>query len=967
MVLLFCPKLYFPSLERCHHCPEDVMSGLDLLNHLRISDRCREKYTESQNKSLLGLIYLQFSCLFCGLKSGKFLRPHLGKNSFCKMEYCKFYNIAIQGDVIGKIMNKVRNSKRIDFPSRKAENRRQENASEKKKKGVIRFLTETAIGPAVHSCSTCGISGTRRQMVNIDQDQKQCNNCINGIAHPVVPEPFIEPKYTIVDFLGMIAPEAGTNSLDDEEFSTVLLPSSYFPFEEFSFSRVPNSNQKHVRDIYRGIMDFAEVYPLIYETEVKKIIDSKYSPVLPGRISNLQTREINLYSPEIQTQKVPGTDDYYHRGQFDVLHSIAQSGPLFLMTELNIPNKPLALFATGLLLSANGHVRLDVIFSESGTHEASYKVHMSHPPEVEYCEDCHIQDLQHLIDSIQDADKKVSLATSANLIYNFFIKYYTLIICDPDSPLYSELYDANLQFPLDSSFSRATIASWPKYLTTLNFKIAQGEKLTRDDVNDFLNYVDSVLTSSVSVSHLQDQFNLDHNLATEISTLAETHQLKRNFEKCQQMPSIVTMVKRESKLENKEEIFKLFKSFLDFMEVKILCLEQDQLEMEIETWLMTVEEESGFAIYVIDDYIHLMLPPQVCYVDTSVHLVHPPEFTLVFPFEPETQDLIDIHGLTLFQGLYHRALSFSLISSLQVVLKSTMVLDAFILPYSPTYILAARSTVTSYFVGENQNGAVKKLKCAPKSLNFSPGDPLEKYENNHKQVSLMESIWRYDSKKCVSKSNVTPVFINISKQRRLKFIKAKSGDHSNHFKSGADFYEIYEDNYSKYLKKKISSGKICCYEFLAWFKKSGQVGDESDDSDDSDGENSDNVVNEGAHFMSLTNDDWLGYEVKLPLKMELTNGEIFVRRQKKKVVSFPDIRNDPEAAMYRDLVLFKHHTSREEFENLTSTEIINMHGERDILPEMGNGKQLSKIETVKKRCNKAMMEVKFDVSDEEYY
>ena len=42
-----------------------------------------------------------------------------------------------------------------------------------------------------------------------------------------------------------------------------------------------------------------------------------------------------------------------------------------------------------------------------------------------------------------------------------------------------------------------------------------------------------------------------------------------------------------------------------------------------------------------------------------------------------------------------------------------------------------------------------------------------------------------------------------------------------------------------------------------------------------------------------------------------------------------------------------------------------MHGERDILPEMGNGKQLSKIETVKKRCNKAMMEVKFDVSDEE--
>ena len=960
-------------VETCHHCPEELMSGLDLLNHLKSSQHCCEKYTTHKSSPPLGVIFKQFGCLFCGLKKGKSLRVHLEDSLFnCKIEFCKFFNIAAHGDVTEQIMRKVINSKRMNYPSRNPENRRQENPSTKKKKGFKRFLKETAVGPSIYFCSLCGISGTRRQIINVNQELKQCRNCQNGVPEPEDTEPFINSKYSIVDFSGMIGPEEGINSLANERFSTALLPSSYFSLEEFSFPRVPNSNQKHVRDIYRGLMNYAEVYPLIYEQEVKKVTDCNISAILPGRISNLQKREIQLYNPPIQTSKIPGTDDYYHRGQVDVLHAISQIGPIFLMTEVNIQNKPLALFATAFLLDANGRLRLDVIF-DSGTHEASYKVHLSHTPEEECPEDCLIQDLQSLIDSIKDADKKVSLATSANCIQNFFIKFYNLMICDPDSLLYSSLYDANMQFPLDASFSRATVASWPEQLTILNQKIAQNDILTRNDVNNFLNYVDSVLTTSVSVSYLQDQFNLDPEVANEVSKLAQKHQLKRDLEKCQQMPSIMTMVKQESKLENKEEISKLFNSFLDFMEIKLLCLEMIQLEMDPESWLMTVEEESGFQIYVIDDFIHLMLSPQVCYhIDNSVHLVHPPEFTLVFPFKPETQDLIENHGLTLFQGLYHRALSFSLISSLQVIHKSTMLLDAFILPYSPSYILAARSSVTSYFVGENQKAAVKKLKCTPKSPNFAPGDPLEIFATNHKQVTLMESIYRYDRNKSLSKSNVKPIFINISKQRRLKFIKSKGENPSKLFKSGSDFYEIFEDNYDKYLLKKISSGKICCYEFLAWFNKSGDDSEDRDNGDDGDdGENGgdgDNGESSEGPKMSLTNDDWLGCEVQLPLKIELTNGDTYIRRKKQKIVSFPDTRSDPEAAMFRDIILFKHHTSREELENLTTAEILNIYNEKDIFPEENfNGKQLTKIETVRTRCNPAMMhmEVNFDVNDEE--
>ena len=116
----------------------------------------------------------------------------------------------------------------------------------------VRFLKETAVGPAIHCCSTCGISGTRRQIFNkMDQGQieKQCSNCKNEVPEPELPEQFIESKYSLVDHCGMIGPEEGLDNLVDEQFSTALLPSSYFPLDEFSFARVPNSNQKHVRNI----------------------------------------------------------------------------------------------------------------------------------------------------------------------------------------------------------------------------------------------------------------------------------------------------------------------------------------------------------------------------------------------------------------------------------------------------------------------------------------------------------------------------------------------------------------------------------------------------------------------------------------------------------------------------------------------------------------------------------------------
>jgi hypothetical protein len=722
--------------------------------------------------------------------------------------------------------------------------------------------------------------------------------------------------------------------------------------EQFTFPRHPESHQTHVSEMYRGIMSFTDHYPNMYEQEVKKLQDCKLSSVVPGIISNIARREIILTQTHINTSSVPGTDDYTERGQMNLLHSISQTGPIFLQTELSIPNLPLAVFATQLKL--DGQLELEVSFDVTGgSPKTSYKVHQSHSPDTECPEGCVIVDLKYYIDQINNVADNVSLATSANYTHHFFRRFVKTIVCDHGSLLGSSFFDANLQFPLGSASAntKALIASWPTILTDLNQKIAQKQRLSGEDVDTFVQYVDSVLTTSIEAESLKDTFNLEIEVAEEISTLAREHQLNlnQNADKCKQMPSQVTMVKVESNLENKEEAARIFKSFLDFMEVRILCLQEDELNLDVETWLINIEDEPGFKINIVEDHIHLTLPQQSKFV---------------IPFEKETNDLIDSHGFTTFQAIYHRALAFSKVSSLEIVLRSEMMIDAFVKPYNPSFLLAAKSPVTSVFIGENQNAAILRIKCGQEQTKFSPGDPLEKYEGTHKQISLLEAIWRYDRHKLFSISNIKPVYTNIMKERKLKFKKATNNNHTHHFKDQLDkmWYELFEDSYDKYCKKANTSGKICFYDFLSWY---GKLGNREDiDEEDTDDEEKDDP--EEMPFMAICNDDWNGMEEVLPRKMVLKNDEVFIRRKrsKKKLISFPVISDDPDQVMFRELVLFKHHESKDEFENLTATEIRNLFNEQDVFPEVnGDGDCLSKIQTIKQRVNRSMFDITFDVTD----
>ena len=393
---------------------------------------------------------------------------------------------------------------------------------------------------------------------------------------------------------------------------------------------------------------------------------------------------------------MPGTDDYFDRSRVNLLHAITQTGAIFLMTDLQIPNMPLAVFATEFLLDAQGNHHIEVIFlDEDGTRllEPHYKLHY-HQPKEDCFEGCQI-DFREYIDKIKNADEKVSLGTSANYISQYFAQFCRNIICDPASLLGSLHFDGNLQFPMGAPYTKATIASWPASLNDLNEKIAQNVLLTKEDVRSYSKYLNSVITTSTRVEDLMEHFHLNFLEAEEVSRLANTYQVKKEIDKCNQMPSMVTLVKTESRLENKADTLKVYNSLMGFLQIKLLCLKGEELDQDPETWLISIEDEEGFDVHIDENQIFLTLPPQATYLDEDILFINPPEQTIVIPHESEINQLIDYYGMTLFQSVYHRALTFSVISTLEVKHRSCQVLDAFVLPYNPFYLLAAKSTVTS--------------------------------------------------------------------------------------------------------------------------------------------------------------------------------------------------------------------------------------------------------------------------------
>ena len=630
-----------------------------------------------------------------------------------------------------------------------------------------------------------------------------------------------------------------------------------------------------------------------------------------------------------------------------------QAGPLFLVTELSIPYYSDAAYCTQLLL--DNKFKVDIVNTD-GVGETIYKVHLEHTNNEVCSDDCEPVDLKDFVKDHYNLEEG-TIANYTNHVYMNFVK---LIICDTNSEVYPKYFDSNIQFKVNENESKCIVATWPVCMDKFNMKMANDEDIS---VDEYTKFIDSILTTSMNSDEIMHVFDLTQEEAEDVADLAEKHQFVKEDDNCMQLPSMITMVLVAPRKRNfpTGECGVEYRNLRNHMEARILCLSEEELNEDVETWLYRIEEEETFRIERNGQTISVVSE------DLDINI----------PEDDEIEVMMEEHGFNLLQAVYHRSLNFSKFSSLDIVLKSSCVGSAFVRPYWPRYLQATRSKVVTTVIGSNYSDVACRLKCGHPSLMTVPGDLLDSFSDSHKQVPNIEAIFRFDKNKGLTYSNMKPVFVNMRRNKKMKFIIAKTTDVSKHYRepNRSTMYELFEDLYDLYFKIPAGYKKASFFQLVAEFKKHGREdeAEEGGDDDDDDEEGEDHEAEDeddepeqddderdevGGTDVAMCNDDRDNGVLKLPERMKLENGVILKRRKKPKIVSYPEFDLESDDKMLQDLMLFRPH-KKGEYENLTSAELRQLYYETDRVPSVsGLGRSLTKIETVRKRTVNTMSKFK---------
>ena len=289
--------------------------------------------------------------------------------------------------------------------------------------------------------------------------------------------------------------------------------------------------------------------------------------------------------------------------------------------------------------------------------------------------------------------------------------------------------------------------------------------------------------------------------------------------------------------------------------------------------------------------------------------------------------------------------------------------------------------------GEYHANAINIKSCESQPI-FKQDFELEALFDTHKQVPLIEAVWRLDKGKGLTFSNTKPKFINIQIEKRLKFIRARTLDHSKHFidNNKHRLYEKYEDGYDDFCELPPRLQKIMtCAQLLSEFDKCDsnlndsqdhdgpdvdvehddeQGVDDDQQDDDLDGNNEQHEENTATlgvlRQIAVCNNQNYG-DLNIPNKIRLKNGGIYKRRTTMpKIISYPLHEKNTDEFIITELLLFRPH-ERDMFTGLSSQDLHLLYTNKDRIPERGvGGKIMTQIETIKLRLKPTMCDIDKD-------
>ena len=674
--------------SNCRYCQKFQFSRSQIERHFQQSPTCFLLYQRQfKISSLDGILLKVLKCISCSATGNFSLKVHLENNGKC----LKFFKERLNCDSWDNIKSKIFNLTRASHSSRSSLNRKFETlkSTTKKKESITMiealnsYRLDTSFGN-YRFCVLClqfycqsgavEVTSNHEKYRELDLINKPsfrrmnrhwlCNKCI--ATSSTTEDRFSQPKLKTVEIDGknILIPCEDVQSTDIQVTVNTLILCPKNP------SAVKHSPTNFVVKFY-VIQDHSnKTLTTHYNNRLAKFYKRKcFCDTYEGVIASSDRKEVSSLSPIIDDSMIRGSDTWITKKKNTIFSSFTQFGQLAFAFDCEVEFTNIETIATCILCSGQV-VTVEYEGDRQDEYHRRYVLH-NHKGELDACpQDC-IQtelttsDLDFVPKYIQTYLTNVSQKQAA------FIQHF--VKCKSFS-LNSEDFYCGIDFD-DSGIAHINGILWSLECQEFS-KHLSSCSLTGGNVesNMFLEYIErSVLTEFYYVD-IRNKLGISDNEAKCIEQLVMKHQINLDLKDGLPLPSFQYLLTVKPSFDAKENISKS-EEFLNFCKIHLIQLSEDEKKkLSTYEWLLQMSKMCNFGFLHNDRYIEVEFQSS----------------KLIFILEERLASMIEQHGFMI--GLYHYCLTCTDRDN-SVILKRSMILQSFILPYNPLMLKAFQGRI----------------------------------------------------------------------------------------------------------------------------------------------------------------------------------------------------------------------------------------------------------------------------------
>ena len=878
----------------CKYCDEDLPASC-IIEHLKRENqkRCKFLYLKFYGvSSLESLVAKLFSCEMCYETKRINFQSHLGRKKECLRKFRLKFGL----DDVKKIDTIVKNQKRKAFPSRSPVVLKSKYDSMRESKTLFKSLNEYRENTALGNYKLCiqcranfrefGAKEVKKEdelFERFQLDSKEnmllrrfetfylCNSCLKM-------EELIEDDEEATCSLGVTAVDRDVTFFPqtNENYDSCMpvcqnnvklwYPNTLDAVENVVKVKTQKSKNKSLINIYKNQVVENSTISDLYKMECQKYKKMKEENLYTG-IVNCQTNTVNGLKRVSTCGRISCSKDWFYsnaakmkdrQDQFGCIHASIQidlnfSTPDVIATALIQGNVPVTMEKKGL---ANGEI------------EIKYIVHLDHNSDTNCSKDCRRR--QRLEDFLEESGFAVEeaqnafTATYVSSCHQKLFSFANSIIQAPASGLFSHDYQLHLTFDQDGRGSMIG-CFWPDALSSINENIAnrQGEIV---DGEELLKFVDQNISCSGDPSTLMTKFSLSETESKELGALVlakQYHPKCKESEDCElcsclPLPSMESVFKQkcsENNYDSSSRLLLLIQNKLNSLTVRE--------KIQVETWKFLEEFWIlvGADVEVNDEVLTFRIVNE--------------DKELRFGIDSRLSMYLGKYEDSVKTGVYQYALTCcGDFTGDFIVMQRLWLVDCHIIPFNPLHLKSNKATSCIKIVNETnlfQKNFFPKIEVENHDERMSKVVPL-----THRLISLAEAIAITDPQIKMVQSSSTDQFVN-AKENRGSMLKRANNDEDADF-TGVECggkYNLMVDAISRHFNRQNTSDGLLLSETSCWYDFAGE--EKSRELVET-YRNCEIPISETPSVCSNTN---------LPEFILCTNGDVLMKRKKRKLLSVP--------------------------------------------------------------------------------